>query len=336
MRRGSLSQRWLINLGCVAALLVGPLSWIDAGAASNALSSDASALKACIASRSVGEDSEGYQKRFKLSDHCPDVISALSKLPATDLFDKGLHDETTLDQLRDIEALFSSYHATYTYNQRFDYKGLDGLLASTLVTSPKPRTTWWHQFMEWLTQWLNSKLTEKGKDDLRWLIDLLKWVSPSKEMLNLMFKSTLVLILVLAVIVIANGWRASSPFSWRLRRRTAKLDADDASAQARQRNVSWDEIVRLPPPCQPTALLRFVIGILTERGLLPRNHSLTNRELLMRLHHEDPTKADGFELLMVHAESALYGDRPIAPAQVQDLFQAADALLGRPVQMRAT
>ena len=333
MRRGSLSQRWLINLSCAATLLVGPVFWRDAGAA---LPGDVSALKACIASRSAAEDEDGDQNRFKLSDHCPDVISALSKLPATDLFDKALRDETTLDQLRDIEALFSSYQTAAKYTQRFDYKGLDGLLAGTLVSSPKPRTTWWHQLVEWLTQWFNSKLTDKGHDDLRWLLDFLRWVSPSQATLNVIFKSAMILTLVLAVIVIANEWRASSPTSWRLRRRPAKLDIGDAPTQAGQPKVTWDEVVRLPPRCQPTALLRFVIGILMERGLLPNNHSLTNRELLMRLHKEHPAKADGFQFLMLHAETTLYGDQPIAPAEVQGLFQAADALVGQPVQMRAS
>jgi uncharacterized protein DUF4129 len=331
LKRGLPGRLWLINLGCLAAFLAGPLCWIDPGEASDALRNDASALKACIASRSIAEDEEDDQHRFKLSDHCPHVISTLTKIPAKDLFDKALGDETTLDQLRDIAALFDSYHATSKDNQRLDYKGLHGLLASTLVSSPKPKTAWWHQLMEWLREWLKRKLTENGNNDVRWLIELFQWLTPSKTIVNLMFKSTIILILVLAIIVVANGMHTFDLRSWRLRRKTTRFEIEDPSAQARQANVSWEEVLRLPPGSQPTALLRFVIGILIERGLLPNNHSLTNRELLRRLHAEDPTKAESFQCLMVHAESTLYGDQSIAPGQVQGLFHTAHALVGQPI-----
>jgi hypothetical protein len=333
LRRGSLGQRWLINLGYIAAFLVGPVCWIDPGQASDAVPSAVSALNACIASRSVAEDEEDYQNRFKLSDHCPNVISALTKIPAKDLFDKALHDETSLDQLRDIAALFDSYHATSKDNQRLDYKGLQGLLASTLVSSPKPKTAWWHQLIEWVREWLKRKLTENGNNDVRWLIALLQWLTPSKTIVNLMFKNSIILILVLAIIVIANELRALDLRYWRLRRKTTSLDIEATNAQARQANVSWDEVLRLPPGSQPTALLRFVIGILIERGLLPNNHSLTNRELLKRLHAEDPTKAESFQCLMVHAESTLYGDQSVAQIEVQGLFRTAHALVGQPVHL---
>ena len=326
-------RQWLINLGYLAAFLAGPLCWIDAGEASDALRNDVSAVKACIASRSVAEDEEDYQHRFKLSDHCPHVISTLTRIPAKDLFDKALRDETTLDQLRDIAALFDSYHVTSKDNHRLDYKGLQGLLASTLVSSPKPKTPWWHQLVESIREWLKRKLTENGNNDVRWLIELLQWLTPSKTIVNLMFKSTIILILVLAIIVVANELRTFDPRYWRVRRKTTRLDIEDTSAQARQANVSWEEVLRLPPGSQPTALFRFVIGILIERGLLPNNHSLTNRELLRRLHAEDPTKAESFQCLMVHAESMLYGDQAIAPAQVQGLFRTAHALVGQRVPL---
>ncbi|HKY72635.1 MAG TPA: DUF4129 domain-containing protein [Nitrospira sp.] len=337
MRQGLRRQPWLINLGRIAALLTGlVLVFVDPGEASVSSPIEVSlkdALNDCIASRSEAEEEEDYQKRFKLSDHCPNLTSALAQISATRLFDKALHDETNLDQLRDIQALVDSYHITFKDNQRFDYNGLQGLLASTLVSSPKPRIPWWHQFLASLKEWLKRWLTESGDDELRWLVDLLKWVTPS--ILDLIFRGAIILILALAMIVIVNELRPMTPALGRLRRRRTTDQANGSGPETpRPARVSWEEIAQLPPQRQPTALLRLVIGILIERGLLPNNQSLTNRELLMRLPVEDPANVDRFRVLVLHAESALYGDQPIAQVHVQGLIQTADALIGPLVPMR--
>ena len=88
--------------------------------------------------------------------------------------------------------------------------------------------------------------------------------------------------LLLALAVVVNEARAANLSSW-LQRRSRAQRASRAAAPAGSARLAWKDVAALSPGQQAAALLRLVLQELIERGLLPDDQSLTNREMLARL-----------------------------------------------------
>jgi hypothetical protein len=136
-------------------------------------------------------------------------------------------------------------------------------------------------------------------------------------------------ILLLALAVVVNELRTANLSSW-LQRRSRMQRAGRVPAASGAAKLAWKDVTNLPPAQQPAALLRLVLQELIERGLLPDDQSLTNREMLARLGAAARAHAAAFAELAAAADAVLFGNRLVAAAQLAPLHQAAQAIVGTP------
>jgi hypothetical protein len=236
---------------------------------------------------------------------------------------RPLDQQTTPNQLHDLRALLGSYRSSPASVERFDFAALPELLARTLEVQPTPPVSWWQRFMDWLAQ----KLRGGGESDYRWLTEFLKSLDPPEWLADLILRASVAVMLLLALAVVVNELRAANLSSW-LQRRSRTQRASRVPAATGAARLAWKDVANLPPGQQPAALLRLVLQELIERGLLPDDQSLTNREMLARLGAAARAHAAPFAELAAAADAALFGDRAVVAAQLAPLHQAAHAIVG--------
>jgi hypothetical protein len=244
-------------------------------------------------------------------------------LPAAASLSQPLVLQTTPNQLRDLRALLGSYRSPPAGVERFDFAALPELLARTLQVKPTPPLSWWQRFKDWLAQ----KLRGSDETDYRWLTEFLKSLDPPEWLADLILRASVAVILLLALAVVVNELRAADLASW-LQRRSRTQRANRAPAATGAARLTWKDVTNLPPSQQPAALLRLVLQALIERGLLPDDQSLTNREMLALLGAAARTPAAPFAELAAAADAVLFGNRVMVAAQLAPLQQAAQAIVG--------
>ncbi len=277
-------------------------------------------LEACLASAQQTSGMNAPPRPLTLPDSCPRLWVDLSRHPATDLLDQDLGEQTSLSQLEDLQSLINSYNTSSRSGARFDFDGLPALLEDTLVDPEKPG--WWERFIEWL----NEKLSNNSGGGDSWLAKFLERLSLSPSFIKWFERGTLILITLLVMLLVGNELRHSSITQWLRRKRVVAVEIADAPPSVAATAMPWEQIMALPPGRLPIELLKSVIHHLVEKGLLPENRSLTNRELLGRLRQSDQGRAEHFAAVVGGAESALYGDRSPEQAQLGGIIRAAEAL----------
>ena len=316
--------RRILLLGFVCCALAAPAAQAAADAAAH-LDEVSRRLDRCLGTLDAGTEPLPPYRRLILEEICPGLAPALAALPAAGLLSQPLEWQTTPNQLRDLRALLGSFRTPKASVERFDFAGLPELLARTLQAEPKPPASWWQRLKDWLAQ----KLGGSTGSDYRWLTEFLKSLDPPEWLADLILRISVALILLLALAVVVNELRAADRRSWlRLRSRRHRANAMPAPAGASR--LTWKEVINLPPARQPAALLRLVLEELIERGLLPDDQSLTNREMLARLGTAGRAQAAPFAELATAADSALFGNRAVVAAQLGPLHHAAQSIVGMP------
>jgi len=282
-------------------------------------------LDRCLSTLNAGAEPVPPYRRLILEEVCPGLAQSVAALPAAGSLSQPLDLQTTPDQLRDLRALLGSFRSPPAGVERFDLAALPELLARTLEVEPEPTVSWWQRFKDWLAQ----KLRGSGESDYRWLTQFLKSLDPPEWLADLILRASVAVILLLALAVVVNELRTANLSSW-LQRRSRMQRASRVSAVAAAPRLAWKDVTGLPPGRQPAALLRLVLQELIERGLLPDDQSLTNREMLARLGAAARAYAAAFAELAAAADAALFGNRMVEAAQLAPLHQAAQAIVGTP------
>ena len=282
-------------------------------------------LDACIDSRFNDERAPSINQSFQLSQACPALKTALSKqgsvLPTQD----NIGDETSLNQLIDLQSLLRASKAAIPITTKFDFSGLKPLLAGTLIADPKPKADWWQRFKAWMA----SKIAQKDQEgDFNWLINFLKKIVPPQWVAELMFKGAIGLILLLALIVIASELRASGgSLKWRNRVFTRPRFGFSAAKP----NITIPTLTgvhSLPLQQRPAALLKLIIYLMIERALLPPdNAGLTNRELSANLRRNKQPYSNAFDRLIMTMDPILYGGRQVDAVAMEALLHESSVLL---------
>jgi hypothetical protein len=302
----------------LSCALAAPIAWAAADA-----DEVGRRLDRCLGTLNAGTEPVPPYRRLILEEVCPGLAQAVAELPAAGSLSQPLDQQTTPNQLRDLRTLLGSFRSPPAGVERFDFAGLPELLARTLEVRPAPPASWWQRFKDWLAQ----KLRGSDKSDYRWLTEFLKSLDPPEWLADLILRASVAVILLLALVVVVNELRAANLTSW-LQRRSRTQRTSRAPAATGAARLAWKDVTSLPPGLQPAALLRLVLQELIERGLLPDDQSLTNKEMLARLGAAARALAVPFAELAAAADAALFGNRAVAAAQLAPLQQAARVIVG--------
>lgn len=282
-------------------------------------------LDACIDSRFDEERAPSINQSFQLSQACPLLKTALSKQGSALPMQEDIGDDTSLNQLMDLQSLLRASKAAVPATTKFDFPGLKPLLASTLIAGPKPKVDWWQRFKEWM----EAKLAQKDQTgDIDWLIKFLEKIVPPQWVAELMFKGAIGLILLLALVVIGNELRAGGgSFKWR-NRLFARPQFGSRATMPKIAIPTLAGVQSLPLQQRPAALLKLVIYTLIERAMLPGNAGLTNRELSASLKRKEQPYGSAFEHFILTLDPILYGGRQVNAIEMEALLQESRDLLG--------
>ncbi|HEV8645282.1 MAG TPA: DUF4129 domain-containing protein [Burkholderiales bacterium] len=313
--------RYLLLLGLLSCVLAAPIAWAAADA-----DEVGRRLNRCLSALDAEAEPVPAYRRLILEEVCPGLARAVAELPAAGSLSQPLDHQTTPNQLHDLRALLGSYRSPPAGVERFDFAALPELLARTLQVEPAPPVSWWQRFKDWLAQ----KLRGSHETDYRWLTEFLKSLDPPEWLEDLILRASVAVILLLALAVVVNELRAANLASW-LQRRNRTQHASRVPAATGAARLTWKDVATLSPGQQPAALLRLVLQELIERGLLPDDQSLTNREMLARLGAAARAHAAPFAELAAAADAVLFGNRVMVAAQLAPLQQAAQAIVGTPM-----
>ena len=253
---------------------------------------------------------------------CPRLRNLFENPDIASRIDMPLLSDATPASIHDLQGIFEDFSATVSPSQ-FDFKGLNELLAKTLVVQGEKAKTLWERFVDWLKQQQPGNNT-----DWEWLQKLLRDLQLPEWFGTWLLRGTIALTLLLALGIIVIEIRASEQF--RLFRKRTKSDVNSKTRAAHLQQKSSpnrQQIAMLPLAQQPAALLNWIISELVSRNLLPDNRSLTNGEYCVAIHRRNAQAALGFSELMGFIDKTIYGNRLIDSNAMQNLFSQTDDVL---------
>jgi hypothetical protein len=230
----------------------------------------------------------------------PDLADALGK--------------TGAEGLRDFAATLPA-EAAVPPRRRADPAAVDAVLAALPDPAARPQSLW-----ERLDAWLRRLLSPQDNQSQtppEWLLRLFRTL-PHVPPATLRFTIWLLFAILVGCLVwvVLRELRAAGIV---LRRPQRRQPVSRPAEQALPAGV----LEALPARERPAAVLRWVIGRLVERGLLPADAALTNRELQALL---PPAVSAPFEALAGFAEQAFFGGLSLAPAELDRAVALAQSL----------
>jgi len=132
------------------------------------------------------------------------------------------------------------------------------------------------------------------------------------------------LILLAAIWILLREWRYYRRVG--AYRRASFSGGEFSGDQWGHEPVALEALPELPLQRRVPALLYWVIRYFETRGDLPRNHSLTNRELLRILFRKKNHNSDYFSDLVGESERIVYGNGVPTEERVEELLQTARQL----------
>lgn len=242
---------------------------------------------------------------FDLNAQCPRLATALGS--SFDTGDRGSLsiDAVSIEGLRDLRAFavgFEPPASGPTFSPDFD--GLDALLSELLVEE-RIDDSLFDRFVHWLERYVKDGEAPKLERFLSWLesLDAPLWLG------ELILKSSIVLIVLLALMVVGNELRIAGVLR-RIRQPRARevRGATKESVPKRHRH-SFHELPHLPPRRLATAALELVTAAFVERGWLSSSSSLTNGELVEQVALRRGDLAERFSEIVNAMEQVIYGDQ---------------------------
>lgn len=296
----------LSRLALAAALMLA--AWqVGASGAGDELPGDL--IESCLTSLEAlsGAGSSSESPLFDLDKHCPRLVERLAGSLDSDPFGSLKTDATSIEGLRDLESFAAGFHPPPGPVQGFhpDFDGLEALLSDVLIEESIDDGLW-ERFLRWLEQY--AKAGDSG--DLNRLVDWLEGIDPPPWLGAVILNTSLVLIVLLALMVIGNELRLAG-----LLRRVARPPATDPAAgtldtAARPRTWSLEELRNLPSRQLAAGVLDVVTTAFADRGWISASSSLTNGERVKQLTQCERGIGAAFAELVDRIEKVIYGDRP--------------------------
>lgn len=288
------------------------------------------AIDSCIG-RLNPETDIGYER---VAARCPDLARRLDeaglaawlprdwKKPGNDLSQGGLRELGNLLALQGRDSAISPARG-----HQPDVSHLRAVLAGFAAGNAAEGHGWWAR----TKAWLRDVFERREEEDDSWFSRVVGQNGLSQAVIELISYVALALVVVLAVVIVANELRMDGVLGrlWRrygVRRRAAVLvEAERGGADV----PTWDEVQRAEPTQRPRMLLELIASRLTEDGRLPQSRGLTVRELtrLARL----PDEADRRRLseLARMSERMRFSNDSVADAAVGAVLEGGRLLLER-------
>ncbi len=288
------------------------------------------AIDSCIG-RLNPETDIGYER---IAARCPDLARRLDaaglsgwlprdwKKTGNDLSSDGLRELGNLLALEDRDSAVSSARA-----HRPNVSHLPAVLAGFAGADAAEGRGWWAR----TKAWLRDVFEHREEEDDSWFSRVVGRNGLSQAVIELVSYIALALVVVLALVIVANELRVDGALGRFLRRSVIRrrvpvpVEAELESASV----LTWEEVHQAAPAQRPRMLLELIASRLTEEGRLPESRGLTVRELarLARL----PDEADRRRLaeLAQMSERVRFSNEPVPDTAVAAVLEDGRLLLER-------
>lgn len=214
----------------------------------------------------------------------------------------------------------------------FEKAELQKIVSELALDEPEAdEKSWIQRFIDWLTELVKDPKKEGDAEPPQWLVDFLEsFDEESLEkfaywMPRVMFG---LLLLMLAWIVYREIRAAREGGTKGIKNQ--QNNATPPLHTLRRSKLQLSDAMQAPPRQRPSALLRVAIQHLADAGELPRDSSLTNRELSKSLGISAPNKTAGFKKLCHAAEDTLYGNTEPGNELLEQLANTVETLFQSP------
>ena len=243
---------------------------------------------------------------YNLEKHCPELAAGLAS--SFDVGDRSsLNVEAvSIEGLLDLQAYAAGFDSQQATSVAFspNYESLDSLLAEILVEE-RIDDSLFDRLVHWLESYFRDGESPKLEKFFDWLTDLdaPPWLG------ELILKTSIVLIVLLALMVVGNELRLAGVMRRVRRPRDRQMRGEKAEPVPRARRLSFDELRDLPARRMAAAVLELVTESFAERGWLSSNSSLTNGERVEQMAERHGELAGRFSDIVRAIEEVVYGDR---------------------------
>jgi hypothetical protein len=308
----------------LAATLIFAASELGASVSRDRLPGDL--IRPCLAELRDLADAAGPSDSydFDLDDRCPRLAEWLAASPDAGAFGFVDIDAIGIEGLRDLQSFAAGFDREPAAWEKFslDFDRVDGLLADVLVEETIDDSLW-EQFLRWLEQYVKDGESANLDRFVDWLgnLDAPPWLG------EVILNSSLVLIILLAVLVIGNEFRLAGVLHRIRRPRERQASAGAPAAVPKPRATSLEELRGLPPRQMAATVLEIVTAAFAERGWLSSSSSVTNGELARQIGQRKSDLAWPFTRLVTGIEKIIYGDRLPDEETRQRLIDSAGELI---------
>ena len=244
---------------------------------------------------------------------CPGLKSALDRSGLIALLPAQQHSLLSRAGLINLRSLLERYEQPPEPGE-ISVDGVHAVLESMREPAEAEHSQgWYDRFRRWLRQAFDKKEDQANPWLRRWMEE-----HPISQAVQLaLFYAVLLLILVLAIVIIANEVRAAR--AGRRKSRAAAAAHLDGEA------VTASPLHAESRGARASALLRTLIATLVKTGRLHSAQSLTHRELMMRAQFDDPAQRESFGRVTRLAEQEIFSERTHGEG-LDDVVQAGERL----------
>lgn len=184
----------------------------------------------------------------------------------------------------------------------------------------------WERFVEWL----KSFRKDAPENEYKWLDKLMDWLSQIDMpdwFVTLLFRGSIILLLLMAIVFIVYEFHQNGLFRKRKHtQRSAQKQLSDSDINTLQ-NLDWNGIQSQPLGIRFRAMFAFLINKLTELNHLPDDRSLTNLELLRCFTKQNHTKTQSFSNALILFADHVYGNKVIDANAVDTMYSHIDEII---------
>jgi hypothetical protein len=259
-----------------------------------------------------------------LRKDCPDLFDALQSQNMLESFEPPLQDGVSVTQLEFLADRTQSLHNPSPINQN----GLTQLLSGILIAeSADPQLDW----QKALLDWLDSFKAVDYETEYPWLIRLLTAIKHLEGTMQLFFYGLISLLVIISAWMVINELFLAGFFAKLLGKQSAMAQVETSKPSVFQAIIAQQPIRDLPPKQQIASLLEQAVLSLAERNLIPRDLTLTYRQIERYISQQNQALQPSFAKLVHEAEPILYGNRPVDAQTLSRYWQAVEILVGKPV-----
>ena len=285
----------------LASLLIVSPAWAQTWHADAPLQ----ALEACITTQLPAADAEEWEQLVHVREYCPAVHEWLQQGVDQKIIDNFNPVAPRHLTLVELHVAMAAARTPSLADTRFSFDSLQSVVAQLEIKEVEELSLW-KRLVTWLNSHFKSNDIETG-----WLDDLIDEIRGWEAAFDIIFRISMVLIVLMALVLIGNemrlfGWRGMSD---RVRRGVGDRQwMEPASAPT----DTWDSIASAEPRAQVSGAIRLLFqALVPNQPSHGRAGALTNRELermallgSVRWPHE---QSDLLRSLVRHADAVLYG-----------------------------